>query len=157
LDEAAAALSFWTGASPSELASLEIAALDWAQSQVRIARRQSFSAVALPDELTTDLRALASDGRTYLFGRSQPPSAGAVAQRISRWATNQRVASTSARRLRSRFLDLAKQAGWSSDEIRGQLRRLNLPLEAPQAPLAGRLAAIERTALKKRPPPGRGG
>ncbi|WP_201313204.1 hypothetical protein [Dyella sp. EPa41] len=143
LDAAAAALSFWTGATPGELASLEVTAFDWNQSLITIQRRDSRSTVVLPEALTADLRAIVTDGRTFLFNPEHAPSAASVAQRISRWAARQHTSSTSARRLRARFLDLAKDAGWSSDEIRGQLRRLDLPLATPQPPTLDRLAAIE--------------
>lgn len=149
LNAAAAALSFWTGATPGELASLKTAAIDGVENQVTIRRRQTMSTVALPEKLGADLRALASDGRVYLFGANDPPSAASVAQRISRWSTAHNASMGSARRLRWQFLDMAKQAGWSSDEIRGQLRRPHLGLNAAAPPTLERLASIEKVANNK--------
>lgn len=149
LNAAAAALSFWTGATPGELASLKTAAIGGVESQVTIRRRQTLSTVMLPEELGADLKALASDGRAYFFGTHAPPSSASIAQRIARWSVEHNALMGSARRLRRRFLDLAKQAGWNSDEIRSQMRRPHLELNAAAPPTSERLASIKKVASNK--------
>jgi len=37
-----------------------------------------------------------------------------------------------------------RKAGWSNDEIRSQLRRMQLPLKVPKAPVSKRLGVIEK-------------
>ncbi len=146
LDGAAAALSFWAGASPQELGALRTDAFDWAQSQVTIARRSAETSVVLPESLSASLRVLARGKHTYFFGHDAPASAASIAYRISKWGKRQGSATASARALRARFLEMAKLAGWTPDEIRGQMRRRKLALDAPQPPPLKRVVKIERVA-----------
>lgn len=148
MDAAAAALSFWTGASPQELAQIESSEFDWQCSEATIKRRNSDSTIALPRKLSASLRHLVKEEQPYFFGGEEPSTAAEMAGRIARWGKRHGVNTVSARSLRAQFLKLASDAGWRPDEIRNQLRRCDLDLPPTPPPSAGRLALLQKAVSK---------
>lgn len=145
LDNAAAALSFWSGASPQELATVQIAAFDWTLATFAVDRGSTTSSVTLPRSLADSLQRLGSEHKRYLFGDDHPSTAVSVARRIARWGNRCGAGAVSARSLRAQFLSLAQSAGWTTDEIRNQVRRVDLRLPMSPPPPPERLAVLERT------------
>ena len=143
LDAAAAALCYWAGATPLELASLARGDVDLSQSQVTLTQRNVRRTVAIPRPLAKSLLPLLANARPWVFGpAAQPPSAAAMGRRVARWLTRHGAGSTSARALRTQFQCHAQAGGWTNDEIRAQLRRPSLPLPPAAAPTQRHLAAL---------------
>lgn len=144
-DAAAAALSFWVGATPLELSALRLNEIDLREGRITLAGRGPGTTVALPKALSRALTKLPADVEPYVFGGSTPASAAAVSQRIRRWLHVNPIGQLScARELRGYFHVHATSAGWSGDEIRAQLRRPSLRLSASPPPAVRRLESLVR-------------
>ncbi len=148
LSGAAAALCFWTGATPSELSTLATADVDLPRATVTLTQHGARRTVAIPRPLVKSLQSLlAPVAGPWVFRTGpQPPTAAVMGQRVTRWLGAQGGgAGGSARALRAQFQHHARARGWSSDEIRGQLRRTTLPLPPATAPSHRQLAALVPT------------
>ncbi len=144
LDGAAAALCFWGGATPSELASLASAHVELSSAKVTFTQRSVSRTVAIPRPLAKSLKPLMVADQPWVFGRGcvQTTSA-AMAQRVARWLNRQgEKEAGNARALRAYFQRYAEAHGWNSDEIRGQLRRPSLPPRPLASPSHRRLASL---------------
>lgn len=147
LDAAAAALCFWTGATPRELSALRLVNIDLDAGHVTLARRHRGETVAIPRVLARALAKLLPAVGPYVFGGTASASPAALSQRIRRWVRTLHVGQLgSARALRAHFHAHAEAAGWSGDEIRAQLRRPSLPLSPATPPAVRRLDAVVRAA-----------
>jgi site-specific recombinase XerC len=144
LDAAAAALSYWTGATPRELAALSTEDVDTKRATVTFTQRGDAQQVVIPRRLARSLHALLVPGQKWVFRvGAERPTAAAMAQRVARWLASKNAGEVgSARALRSRFQQHARACGWNSDEIRSQLRRPSLPPPALAAPSHRRLNCL---------------
>lgn len=143
LDAAAAALCYWAGATPQQLSSLAKADVDLPQAQVTLTQREVRRTVAIPRSLAKGLQPLLTGAGPWVFGTSaQAPSAAAMGRRVARWLTRHGAGSTSARALHAQFQQHAHASGWTTDEIRAQLRRPNLPLPPTKAPTHRHLSML---------------
>lgn len=153
LDGAAAALCFWAGATPRELAALATRHVHARQAQVELTQRGARRAVAIPRPLARALKSLITPQQVWVFRLgAEPPTAAAMAQRVARWLRDHGGgAVSSARSLRAHFQSHARAQGWSSDEIRGQLRRPSLAPPPLVSPSQQRLEAL--LPKKRKPSP----
>lgn len=144
LDGAAAALCFWAGATPGELAALATVDVHPGRATVELVQRGIRRRVVLPRPLARSLKTLARAHQRWVFRVGvEPPTAAAMAQRVSRWLTQHGDGEvTSARSLRAQFQRHARANGWNSDEIRCQVRRPSLSPPPWAAPSHRRLAAL---------------
>ncbi len=144
LDGAAAALCFWAGATPRELAALATRHVHEGHAHVELNQRGVLRAVAIPGQLAHALKSLIAPQQVWVFRLgAEPPTAAAMAQRVARWLRDHGGGEvTSARSLRAHFQRHARARGWSSDEIRGQLRRPSLALPPLVSPSPRRLTVL---------------
>ena len=155
LDGAAAALCFWAGATPRELASLATRHVHAGHAHVELTQRGVRGAVAIPRQLAHALKSLIAPQQVWVFRLgAEPPTAAAMAQRVARWLRDHGGGEvTSARSLRAYFQRHARAHGWSSDEIRGQLWRPSLAPPPLVSPSPRRLATLlpSKRAASPRP------
>lgn len=144
LDGVAAALCFWAGATPRELAALATRHVHAGHAHVELTQRGVRRAVAIPRPLAYALKSLIAPQQVWVFRLGpEPPTAAAMAQRVARWLRDHGGGDvTSARSLRAHFQRHARARGWSSDEIRGQLRRPSLAPPPLVSPSPRRLATL---------------
>lgn len=144
LDGAAAALCFWVGATPRELAVLGTTDIDTRRAMVALTLRGERGEVAIPRSLSRSLQALVVPGQRWFFRRgAESPTPAAMAQRVSRWLASTGVTEiSSARALRAEFKRHARERGWNSDEIGSQLRCRSLPTPVCAIPSHRRLDAL---------------
>ncbi|MBN8893843.1 MAG: hypothetical protein J0I71_03275 [Rhodanobacter sp.] len=144
LDGAASALCFWTGATPRELAALATCHVHAGRAYVELTQRGVRRAVAIPRPLAHALKSLIAPRQVWVFRiGAEPPTAAAMAQRVARWLRDHGGGQvTSARSLRAHFQRHAQARGWTSDEIRGQLRRPSLAPPPLVSPSPRRLATL---------------
>ena len=147
-DKLAVALSYWTGATPAELAQLKTSAIS-TTGQVTFARYGRRDTVRVPRELAAAIVRVAAPER-FVFGGTSPPSPATMALRIRRYLEAQSPGGPrTARELRAAFIARARSAGWNLEEIRVQLRRPHLVAPPVPAPPSERLSALSK--LKHRP------
>lgn len=143
LDAAAAALCYWAGATPQQLSSLAKADVDLPQARVTLTQRDVRRTVAIPRSLAKGLQPLLTAPGPWVFATSaQAPSAAAMGRRVARWLTRHGAGSTSARALHAQFQRHAHASGWTTDEIRAQLRRPNLTFPLTKAPAHRHLSML---------------
>lgn len=153
LDAAAAALCFWVGATPGELAALLLQDVDLVHARITLTQQGVRRTVAIPRLLAKAFEPLFAHAHGPWAFRVGPErtTAAALGQRVARWLRVQGGEVTSARALRALFQRFALSKGWSGDDVRAQLRRPRLPLPPAKSPSHRKLATLAGGGVLKRP------